>query len=290
MAGSIAYMFHNLVYSLVGRALRVIALAVALAVGGACASMGRHDPGLRVLVFNIHAGKDANGRPNLEDVANLVRSASADVVLLQEVDRGTRRSGNVDQVERLSDATGFGSAFGKSLDYDDGQYGIAMLSRTGFSRSETHPLAIVPPQPRAGGAIEPRAALTAITPTALGTLYVVNTHLDASGGDEYRLQESAHLLTIVRAVEADGNAVLVGGDFNAEPDSQVLDRLRAAGLRDAWLECGIGDGLTYPASKPVKRIDYLFLPGSLGCSSARVIDTEASDHRPLLVTVVTRTH
>jgi hypothetical protein len=54
----------------------------------------------RVLVFNIHAGKDAGGKPNLEEVAALVRSVDADVVLLQEVDRGTRRSGNVDQVRR----------------------------------------------------------------------------------------------------------------------------------------------------------------------------------------------
>jgi endonuclease/exonuclease/phosphatase (EEP) superfamily protein YafD len=82
--------------------------------------------------------------------------------------------------------------------------------------------------------------------------------------------------------------VLVGGDFNAEPDSRVLDRLRAAGLRDAWAECGQGAGLTYPAAAPVKRIDYVFLTGVLACTSARVIDTTISDHRPLLVTVVRR--
>jgi endonuclease/exonuclease/phosphatase family metal-dependent hydrolase len=265
--------------------LRLAALLTAFCLGG-CAPIARTDPAVRVLVFNIHAGKDASSKPNLEEVANLVRETSADVVLLQEVDRGTRRSANVDQVRVLSDATSFGSAFGKSLDYDGGEYGIAALSRTGFVATKTHPLPTTPPQPRAGGAVEPRVALDASTRTPIGAVHVINTHLDASGVEEYRLQESAHLLAIIRERLSSETPVLVGGDFNAEPDSKVLERLREAGLRDAWAECGQGDGLTYPAGKPVKRIDYLFLTSSLGCRSARVIETTISDHRPLLVAVV----
>ena len=57
---------------------------------------------LRVMVYNIHAGKDAAGVDNLERVAQVVRDAAADLVLLQEVDRGTRRSGGVDQPEVLA--------------------------------------------------------------------------------------------------------------------------------------------------------------------------------------------
>lgn len=262
-----------------------LGLVTALALA-ACAPVARHDQPVHVLVFNIHAGKDAKGRVNLEDVAALVRSTGADVVLLQEVDRGTRRSGNVDHIEILSAAAGFYSTFGKSLDYDGGEYGIAALSRSRFDRSRTYPLPTSPPQPRAGGATEPRVAHAARTRTAIGDVHVINTHLDASRGDEYRLQESAHLLTIVRERLSQNALVLIGGDFNAEPDSRVIDSVRAAGLRDAWAECGSGDGLTYPSDKPVKRIDYLFLTGSLGCTSARVIETTVSDHRPLLVTVV----
>ena len=77
----------------------------------------------------------------------------------------------------------------------------------------------------------------------------------------------------------------MGGDFNSEPDSAVVRRIRDAGLRDAWTECGQGDGLTYPADAPAKRIDYVFLTGTLRCTAAEVIDTRISDHRPLLVTL-----
>jgi endonuclease/exonuclease/phosphatase family metal-dependent hydrolase len=278
-----------------GWSLRVVAFLGACA-AGACAPVAapvaapaaRDDASVRVLVFNIHAGKDANGRSNLEDVASLVRSTSADIVLLQEVDRGTARSGKVDQLQVMSTATGLDSAFGRSLDYDGGQYGIAALSRARLEDAETTPLPTNPPQARAGGAVEPRAALAATTRTPIGTVRVMTTHLDASRDDEFRLQESAYLLTVLRERLSKGIPVLIGGDFNAEPGSRVIERLRAGGLRDAWTECGRGDGLTYPARQPVKRIDYLFLTGSLGCSTARVIETTISDHRPLLVTVVRR--
>ena len=89
----------------------------------------------------------------------------------------------------------------------------------------------------------------------------------------YRLQESAHHPEPLVRSRKSRLPMVAGGDFNAEPGSEVHKRLLAAGLRDAWMECGGGDGFTYPADKPIKRIDYLFLTGSLRCTSARVIDT-----------------
>ena len=240
---------------------------------------------IKVLVFNIHAGKDAAGSANLNEVAALARDVAADVVLLQEVDRLTKRSGNVDQVTVLADQSGFAPAFGRSLDYDGGQYGIATLARGGVEAHFTRELPVTPTQLRSGGSHEPRAALAVVARTPRGRLMALNTHLDASREETYRLQEVAHVLETVRRSGESGLPIVVGGDFNAEPGSEVHKKVLAAGLRDAWMECGSGDGFTYPADKPVKRIDYLFLTGSLRCTSARVIETPISDHRPLLVTI-----
>jgi endonuclease/exonuclease/phosphatase family metal-dependent hydrolase len=237
---------------------------------------------VRVLVYNIHAGKDAAGVDNLARVADLVREVRADLVLLQEVDRGTRRSGVVDQPSVLARRTGLSVAFGKTLDYDGGEYGIAILSRWPIGSHELSRLPVDPPQQRAGGSYEPRGAQRATVRATGGDLALVNTHLDASREDHYRRQEIRSVLAIVRALDA---PALVGGDFNSTPDSEVQASIRAAGLRDAWLECGRGEGLTYPASTPAKRIDYLFLTGTISCSSAVVLSTTASDHRALLVSV-----
>ena len=80
--------------------------------------------------------------------------------------------------------------------------------------------------------------------------------------------------------------VLLGGDLNSTPESQVQQNLRASGLRDAFAECGRGTGLTFPADSAVKRIDYLYLTGGMRCTLAEVPATRVSDHLPLLVEVI----
>src|SRR6266540_4778825 len=262
------------------------AMVLAAAATTACTSLPllRADP-IRVLVLNMHAGKDAAGHPNLDAIASLVKTAGADVVLLQEVDRGTARSGGIDQVGTLERLTGHSAAFGASLlHYDGGEYGIAVLSRNGVGYRATLPLPVAPVQTRAGGSREPRVALLAFLTVRGAAWRAIDTHLDPADGTA-RAQEVARLADLVREQQLAGTPLVLGGDFNSTPDNPVLAPLRAAGLRDAWVECGAGDGLTYPADKPVKRIDYLFLSGDLHCSEARVIDSRVSDHRPLLVTL-----
>jgi endonuclease/exonuclease/phosphatase family metal-dependent hydrolase len=261
-----------------------LALFVGVACVAACASRPATGSAVRVLVYNIHAGKDAAGVDNLERVAGVVRATAADIVLLQEVDRGTQRSGGIDQLAVLAQRTGFHGAFGKSLAYQGGDYGIALLSRWPISSQTTIPLVIDPPQPRAGGSYEPRVALLANVRAPGGDVTIVNTHLDASRDDRWRRQEVAHVLTIADSV---GGVLLVGGDFNSTPESPEQQSVRARGLRDAWTTCGTPDsGFTYPADSGVKRIDYLFFRSHSGCTRAEVVVTRASDHRPLLVRVV----
>jgi endonuclease/exonuclease/phosphatase family metal-dependent hydrolase len=266
---------------------RRLGFLIVAALCSACAvPFVEQDRSVRVMVYNIHAGKDAGGQPNLDEVARLVLAHAADVVLLQEVDRGTGRSGGVDQLQVLMEATEFEGVFGRTLDYDGGQYGIAALSPGGFGYEDTVPLRVLPPPTRAGGSHEPRGALVTIVSTRLGRWQAITTHLDASANDDYRQQEADRLGEIIRVRRVSGLPLMLGGDMNATPDSTVIKKVLGFGLRDAWTECGTGDGFTFPASEPARRIDYLFLSDTLRCTSAQVIDTQASDHRPLLVTVV----
>ena len=241
---------------------------------------------VRVLVYNIHAGKDAAGVDNLERVAALVRDADVDVALLQEVDQFTRRSGKVDQPAVLAASTGLHVAFGSALDYDGGEYGVAILSRWPITRDTLVHLPVEPPQARAGGSREPRGALRAEVATPWGNLVVINTHLDASGTDTWRRQEVRTLLALATAARAQHRNVIVGGDMNSTPESAVQQDVRATRFRDAFAECGRGDGMTFPADSSVKRIDYLYIPEGVQCVKAEVGKSDISDHRPLFVEII----
>lgn len=240
---------------------------------------GNAPESVTVLVYNIHAGKDAAGQHNLERVAQVVTESGADVVLLQEVDRFTTRSGNEDQIGKLAELTGIRGAFGKTLDYQGGQYGIAILSRWPIARDTLYHLPIDPPQPRAGGSYEPRGALYAAIVAPDDTLHVFNTHLDASGTDTFRRQEARALLALAAPIVRRGAATMIGGDLNSLPRSAVLAYLTSDDLRDPWPACGTGEGFTYPDSLPVRRIDYLLVPERITCTSARVLGPGPSDHR-----------
>ncbi len=241
---------------------------------------------VRVMVYNIHAGKDAAGADNLDGVVALVRETNADLVLLQEVDQGTRRSGNVDQPAELARRSGFRVAFGSALDYDGGEYGVAILSRWPIASDTLFHLPVDPPQARAGGSHEPRGALRAEIASPYGPLTVFTTHIDASREDFWRHQEARVVASLVADARRANPLVLVGGDLNSTPESAVQVALRAAGLRDAYAECGRGDGFTFPADSSVKRIDYLYLTGGLTCTRAEVLATRVSDHLPVVFDVV----
>ncbi len=268
-------------------AMRSIAAAALALAAGACAAPAPApvpEPApLRVLVYNVHAGKDAGGADNLARVAAVVRGTRADLVLLQEVDRGTERSGRVDQAAELARLTGMHGVFGRTIDFQGGGYGVALLARWPLAEDTLVHLAADAPREGGGSPREPRGVLRARVAAPGGPLYLLNTHLDASGPDTFRRREAAALLEVAERLRGGGARVLLGGDFNATPESAVVAGVLGAGWRDGWAACGgAGGGLTFPATAPVRRIDYLFLPPDTRCDSAEVVGGEASDHRGVL--------
>ncbi len=75
--------------------------------------------------------------------------------------------------------------------------------------------------------------------------------------------------------------LLVGGDFNTPPRGRNYNAL-AAKLGDSWREAGWGMGNSYSAALPVVRIDYIWHSPQWTATRAEVINSRASDHRPLV--------
>jgi endonuclease/exonuclease/phosphatase family metal-dependent hydrolase len=75
--------------------------------------------------------------------------------------------------------------------------------------------------------------------------------------------------------------VISTGDFNDIPNSYSY-RIASQGLKDVFLEKGVGWGRTYTGISPTLRIDYTMHSPSLICNSFERIRYPQSDHYALL--------
>lgn len=237
---------------------------------------------LRVVTWNIHHGR---GLDDVVDVARLARQLEAlrpDVVFLQEVDVGVRRSGGVDIPTELAQRLGMHAAFGKNIDYQGGDYGNAILSRLPLRGVDNLHYRML----REG---EQRGVLQAEVQVGARPLRLWNTHIDWRPDDAERLQNVAELRDLLRAPAGGDAPVVLAGDFNDLPDSAV-HALLCEDFVDAFLAVAAGDersgdGYSFPADAPRKRIDWVLTSDAerVAPRAARVMPTVASDHAPVVV-------
>jgi endonuclease/exonuclease/phosphatase family metal-dependent hydrolase len=244
----------------------LFAMAISLA---GCASSSR----LTVMTYNIHHGAGMDGRIDMKRIADVIKAARPDLVAVQEVDKGTRRSGGLDESAELGRLTGMHAVFGKAMDYDGGEYGQTILSRFPIESMVVHRL------PGMAGR-EPRIAVAAKVHQAAEPreLMFVGTHLEHQLEPD-RIAQTKRLTEVLSDCAPD--ATILAGDFNAQPGSEPMKAILAH-----WRDTTGEHALTAPSTRPSHKIDWILVPKFSGwrARSARVIDEPmASDHRPVVV-------
>lgn len=242
---------------------------------------------IRVATYNILHG----ALKGLDAIGDVLEAIDPDLVALQEVDRGVGRSGNVDQAARLAARLGFDHAFACACPWEGGEYGLAILSRFPISGTRLVRLPSRSILSLADGA-EPRIMLEASIDAPDGPLVFAATHLGLHP-TERALQAAAI------AGELSGRPrTLLCGDLNeghTEPAFGVLAGIPLpgpgtsapavpGGLVDCIGECAPLPLRTYPAHAPTIGIDHVLRSADLpGARSARAVETQASDHLPVVV-------
>jgi endonuclease/exonuclease/phosphatase family metal-dependent hydrolase len=241
-------------------------------------------PVLRVMSYNIQAGGG-----NLEGVAATIRDAAPDIVGLQEVDvHWGERSSFADQAAVLARSLGMQARFariyrivGADSTERPREYGVALLTRCPILSFTNHPLTRLSTQ-----AVNPVPSpmpgfLEAVVDLGGTTVRVFNTHLDYRADPSVRQQQVAEMLAVIGA---SSGPTLLFGDLNARPQAPELQPLFGK-LSDAWAR-QTDPGLTYPATQPDRRIDYILTSTHFSVRSVRVPVTRASDHRPVVAELV----
>ena len=207
-----------------------------------------------------------DGRRSAERIAEVILAQNADIVCLQEVHQRLPQSRFADQPGQLEKLLGLPVTFQANLRLGIGGYGLAVISRYPVGTVQNHLLPSVREQ---------RGVLEVRLDTPNGPLVIFCTHFGLNS--EERLQQSAKLAELVLSASY---PVIVCGDFNERPDSAGIQSLLAqTGLSDADAAL---NRRTYPVNALEARIDYVFHSPSLICESLSVIETQASDHLPLV--------
>ncbi len=241
----------------------------------------RQEAQLRLMTYNTHGCSGMDGRVSPRRIARVIREQMPDVVALQELDLGRRRSRAEDQAAIIARELGMHAVFCPTVTRGEEHYGHALFSHWPI---EIVKRARLPDDPR-GWWDEPRAAIWARVQVANRTINIVTTHLGL-GVRERELQMRALLGPEWLGPVIDEEPVILCGDFNLLPGS-VPYRLAAKRLRDVQL---VGEGHrpvnTFSSLQPLLRIDHMFLSPHFERLSVVAVRNDltrvASDHLPLL--------
>lgn len=252
-------------------------LLATTALGWAQASGTTNAAQIRVVTYNMRHGLGTDNRVDLTRVGQVLQRQTPDIVALQEVDNRATRSGGVDQAAVLGQQLGLHHAFGSFMEFQGGQYGMAILSRYPILKSN----AIQLPEGH-----EPRVALAAEVQLPDGTeLLVVNVHFDWVRDDRFRWAQAE---AVKLHLETWPTPYLLLGDFNDLPESRTLKML-GQGLQEAAKPAN--DRFTFSSTAPEIEIDYIFA----GPAQRWTIDgveviqeRTASDHRPVVANLKLR--
>jgi endonuclease/exonuclease/phosphatase family metal-dependent hydrolase len=222
---------------------------------------------VRFATFNVHSGKPRDARPNLRMFRESVAALDADVIGLQEVDRGMARSGRNDYSGEAGNAVGGEDFFASARRrWDWGLYGNALIAK-GRIR-QTHVL----PFERKKFFYERRVAQLATVIIDNQAWNVANTHLSLRPEEQaLQLEEVARTLgerTLPRVLM---------GDFNMAPRA-VRDVIEPMG----WTV--LESDHTFPSWAPNHTVDYICVQG-VAVEAVEVRSMPVSDHAALLATL-----
>ncbi len=202
-------------------------------------------------------------------IATELLAVDADLLLLQEV----WAKDDIDQAEDLGAALGFFVARSHRSDGTRHEFGNAILSRWPVAQTET----LILPGP--DGNPGHRSAVAARLQAPGGDRWAVTTHLDwrydGSRTRQMQLEQVVGwIVDLVGDVSSLAYPIVLGGDFNAVPESDEIRRLTGLSIpyvdglvfTDAWAAVGDGPGHTWTrenahspdAQWPRRRLDYVF--------------------------------
>jgi endonuclease/exonuclease/phosphatase family metal-dependent hydrolase len=277
---------------------------------------------MRILSWNVQAGKSCDGRSDFSRTLNYIKSQGHfDVICLQELARNMAEycaPGQSDQLLMTQQffkdhhaiwGAGFSWPVTDATPEIRQEFGNLSLVKSGLLDFKTHPL----PRPATPGKLQmQRVAVEAVVDSRIGAISIINSHLafhDANENqqqverlnclEQERLANKIDPKQIGQGTYQEGFpavARILCGDFNFSADHSQYHYQLDMNWADAWRlsngdeahlpTCGIYDPAQWPQGGHCR--DFFWLSRELQSASVDVkVDTmtSLSDHQPVILEI-----
>ncbi len=209
----------------------------------------------------IHTSTD---KKTLPQIIQTINKYKPDVVALQEIDSGSKRNNNYNQVKVISEETNLihnKYAFEKSwLGYfNDGN---ALFSKTPFNYVKIQQLPYN---------LEKRNCIIGSLNIKKKNITIIATHLGAhKSNKKERLNQVQSICNLLNSIES---PMILMGDFNCQEGDEEYNYI----VENSDLIPVISDK-TYPSYKPSKKFDQIFISKDFLLIESNLIKENFSDH------------
>jgi endonuclease/exonuclease/phosphatase family metal-dependent hydrolase len=236
----------------------------------------------RIVTYNVHRCVGNDRRLDVGRVAQVLAELEPDIVALQELDVGRKRTGHVDQAHEIARRLDMACHFNAALTVEEERYGDAILTSLPERLIQVGPLPGHPAIPQ----LEPRGALWVEVQIGGATVQIITTHLGLVPKEQ---QIQAAFLAgpaWLRHPNCQGPKIVLG-DFNATATSVVYRTFLKTLSAARTLAKVKTPTATFPSQLPVLRIDHLFVSPQIRVTDVFApfspLTRVASDHLPLVM-------
>ena len=227
--------------------------------------------------YNIRHGVGLDTVLDISRSARIIKSLAPDLCGLQEIDNFCLRSDSTNQTHYLSQKTNMEGTFGKFMNYQGGEYGMATLS--------SKPLISTKILQLPDAKYEPRCSIVHEVELSKGcNIVFANVHFDWIDEEEGSLIRLSQAKVLTNYIDSLNIAAIITGDFNCTPESPAMKYFAEQGF--VFVNKG-EDSLSFQGENKVE-IDHLIYRNSdnvkFNKKSIQLLNEPiVSDHRPLIV-------
>ena len=247
----------------------------------------------RAVSWNINRGC------RFDEILEFLRSADADLILLQECDRNALRSGGRNVAREIAQNLRMNYVFGSEfLELAQGNgniaahHGQATLCRLPISKPRIlrfphqstfwKPRWFLPSLPRLQRRLGGRMVLVCKISINGASLMTYNLHLESRNRNTLRLRQLNEVLKDAQQYGPD-SPLLIAGDFNFDITQNGCSKaIQDAGFQNPFASKQVGNTIAKRSIGRPRAIDWILLRGPLISTNPRVhVSVPGSDHYPL---------